>query len=99
MLRPPGWWPGRERAPGTEGWPPLLAAVRYAVRGWRAYPLVLATYEIVCSKGYDPATSAAVRSMLTVAADNAQDGLSAAGYVPLPDKFKKRLIAAINAIR
>jgi phosphate transport system substrate-binding protein len=64
-----------------------------------AYPLVLATYEIVCSKGYDPATAAALRSMLTVAADNAQDGLSAAGYVPLPDRFKKRLIAAINAIR
>ena len=64
-----------------------------------AYPLVPATYEIVCSKGYDPATSAAVRSMFTVAADNAQGGLSAAGYVPLPDKFKKRLIAAINAIR
>jgi phosphate transport system substrate-binding protein len=63
-----------------------------------AYPLVQATYEIVCSKGYDPATSAAVKSMLTVAAENAQDGLSAAGYVPLPDKFKKRLIAAINAI-
>jgi phosphate transport system substrate-binding protein len=64
-----------------------------------AYPLVPATYEIVCSKGYDPATSAALRSMLTVAADNAQDGLSAAGYVPLPDNFKKRLIAAISAIR
>src|SRR5271168_1272222 len=71
----------------------------YSTRAAGAYPLVLATYEIVCSKGYDPATSAAVRSMLTVAADNAQDGLSAAGYVPLPDKFKKRLIAAINAIR
>src|SRR3984957_17779733 len=71
----------------------------YSTRAAGAYPLVLATYEIVCSKGYDPATSAAVRSMLTVAADNAQDGLSAAGYVPLPDKFKKRLIAAINAIQ
>jgi phosphate transport system substrate-binding protein len=71
----------------------------YSTSAAGAYPLVLATYEIVCSKGYDPATSAAVRSMLTVAADNAQDGLSAAGYVPLPDKFKKRLIAAINAIR
>ncbi len=71
----------------------------YRTRAAGAYPLVLATYEIVCSKGYEPATSAAIRSMLTVAADNAQDGLSAAGYVPLPDKFKKRLIAAINAIR
>ena len=71
----------------------------YSTRAAGAYPLVMASYEIVCSKGYDPGTSAAVRSMLTVAADNAQDGLSAAGYVPLPDKFKKRLIAAINAIR
>ncbi|MFZ0717044.1 MAG: phosphate ABC transporter substrate-binding protein PstS [Mycobacterium sp.] len=71
----------------------------HRTRAAGAYPLVMATYEIVCSKGYDPATSAAVRSMLMVAADNAQDGLSAAGYVPLPDKFKKRLIAAINAIR
>jgi phosphate transport system substrate-binding protein len=70
----------------------------HRTRAAGAYPLVMATYEIVCSKGYDPATSAAVRSMLMVAADNAQDGLSAAGYVPLPDKFKKRLIAAINAI-
>jgi phosphate transport system substrate-binding protein len=71
----------------------------HSTRAAGAYPLVMATYEIVCSKGYDPATSAAVRSMFTVAADNAQDGLSAAGYVPLPDKFKKRLVAAINAIR
>ena len=41
----------------------------------------------------------ALAADFTVAADDAQDGLSAAGYVPLPDKFKKRLIAAINAIR
>ena len=71
----------------------------YRTRAVGAYPLVLATYEIVCSGGYDPATSAAVRSLLTVAADDAQDGLSDAGYIPLPDAFKKRLLAAINAIR
>jgi phosphate transport system substrate-binding protein len=71
----------------------------YRTRSAGAYPLVLATYEIVCSKGYDPATSAAVKSLLTVAADDAQGGLSTAGYVPLPDKFKKRLLTAINAIR
>jgi phosphate transport system substrate-binding protein len=70
----------------------------YSTKAAGAYPLVLATYEIVCSKGYDPATAAAVKSLLTVAADNAQSGLSAAGYVPLPDKFKQRLVAAINAI-
>jgi phosphate transport system substrate-binding protein len=71
----------------------------YRTRTTGAYPLVMATYEIVCSRGYDPATSAAVKSLLTVAADNAQGGLSTAGYIPLPDKFKKRLLTAINAIR
>ncbi len=70
----------------------------YRTRAAGAYPLVMATYEIVCSRGYEPATSAAVKSLLTVAVDNAQDGLSAAGYIPLPDKFKKRLLTAINAI-
>jgi phosphate transport system substrate-binding protein len=71
----------------------------YRTKAPGAYPLVLATYEIVCSKGYDPATTDAVKSLLTVAAEDAQSGLSAAGYVPLPDKFKHRLVAAINSIR
>lgn len=64
-----------------------------------AYPLVLATYEIVCSKGYDPATAAAVKSFLTVALNQGQTGLSQAGYIPLPDAFKRRLLSAINAIQ
>ncbi|WP_343601273.1 phosphate ABC transporter substrate-binding protein PstS [Mycobacterium sp.] len=76
----------------------LDANSMYATTKPGAYPLVLATYEIVCSKGYDPDTAAAVKSFLTVAADNGQTALSAAGYIPLPDKFKQRLIAAISAI-
>jgi phosphate transport system substrate-binding protein len=70
----------------------------YRTQAAGAYPLMMATYEIVCSRGYEPATSAAVKSLLTVAVDNAQDGLSAAGYIPLPDTFKKRLLSAISAI-
>jgi phosphate transport system substrate-binding protein len=64
-----------------------------------AYPLVLATYEIVCSTGYDPDTSRAIKSFLAVAANNGQTGLLSAGYVPLPDKVKERLITAINALQ
>ena len=64
-----------------------------------AYPLVLATYEIVCSKGYDADTAAAVKSFLTVAANDGQAGLPAAGYVPLPDSFKQRLLTAVAAIQ
>ncbi|GAY14325.1 phosphate ABC transporter substrate-binding protein PstS [Mycobacterium sp. shizuoka-1] len=70
----------------------------YATKAAGAYPLMLATYEIVCSKGYDADTSAAVKSFLTVAANDGQAGLAAAGYVPLPDAFKQRLLTAVNAI-
>ncbi|MGV0716207.1 phosphate ABC transporter substrate-binding protein PstS [Mycolicibacterium sp. XJ662] len=65
-----------------------------------AYPLVLATYEIVCSAGYDDATSAAVKSFITAAAsEQGQSDLPAAGYVPLPDRFKERLLTAVDAIQ
>lgn len=64
-----------------------------------AYPLVLATYEIVCSKGYNAETAGAVKSFLTVAANDGQAGLSSAGYIALPDSFKQRLLTAVNAIQ
>ena len=70
----------------------------YATKEPGAYPLMLATYEIVCSKGYDADTSAAVKSFLTVSANQGQAGLSAAGYVPLPDAFKERLVKSVDAI-
>lgn len=70
----------------------------YATTAPGAYPLVLATYEIVCSKGYDADTAAAVKSFLTVAATDGQAGLSAAGYSPLPEPFKERLLTAVSAI-
>ncbi|WP_414686095.1 phosphate ABC transporter substrate-binding protein PstS [Mycobacterium sp.] len=71
----------------------------YATQRPDTYPLVLASYEIVCSKGYDTDTSAAVKSFLSVAATNGQAGLTSAGYVPLPDKVKERLVSAINAVQ
>ncbi|MGE2836912.1 phosphate ABC transporter substrate-binding protein PstS [Mycobacterium sp. SMC-4] len=70
----------------------------YATQEPGAYPLMLATYEIVCSNGYDAETATAVKSFLTVAANNGQGDLSSAGYVPLPDKFKERLLTSIDAI-
>jgi phosphate transport system substrate-binding protein len=70
----------------------------YATKEAGVYPLMLATYEIVCSKGYDADTAAAVKSFLTVAANQGQANLSAAGYVPLPDAFKERLLKSVDAI-
>ncbi|OBK46217.1 phosphate ABC transporter substrate-binding protein PstS [Mycobacterium kubicae] len=71
----------------------------YGTQEPNAYPLVLASYEIVCSSGYDSDTAAAIKAFLTTAVDSGQNGLTAAGYVPLPDKLKARLIAAINALQ
>jgi phosphate transport system substrate-binding protein len=70
----------------------------YASKEPGSYPLMLATYEIVCSKGYDADTAAAVKSFLTVSANQGQANLSAAGYVPLPDSFKQRLLKSVDAI-
>jgi phosphate transport system substrate-binding protein len=63
-----------------------------------AYPLILATYELVCSKGYTPDVSQAVKAFLTTAATDGQAQLAEAGYAPLPDSFKQKLLTAISAI-
>ncbi|WP_236984442.1 phosphate ABC transporter substrate-binding protein PstS [Mycobacterium kiyosense] len=71
----------------------------YRIQDPAAYPLVMATYEVVCSRGYDADTAAAVRAFLTTAVDHGQTELPSAGYVPLPDTLKERLVAAINALQ
>lgn len=63
-----------------------------------AYPLILATYELVCSNGYPPDVAQAMKAFLTVAATDGQANLSEAGYAPLPDTFKQRLLTAVSAI-
>lgn len=72
----------------------------YTTRTPNAYPIVLATYEIVCSNYQDDPTGQAVRGFLTTAlSPEAQQGLPEAGYVPVPDRFKQRLTTAVNAIQ
>lgn len=63
-----------------------------------SYPIVLATYEIVCSKYPDPQVGTAVKAFLQSTVGAGQNGLADNGYIPIPDAFKSRLSAAINAI-
>jgi phosphate transport system substrate-binding protein len=70
----------------------------YGTKAAGAYPLLLATYEIVCSKGYDADTAKAVKAFLTVAASDGQAQLSEAGYAPLPKAFQDKILTAIKAI-
>jgi len=63
-----------------------------------AYPLVLATYEIVCSKYPDSATGAAVKAFMEATIGPGQEGLDQYGYIPLPKSFESKLETAVNAI-
>jgi len=63
-----------------------------------AYPIVLGTYSVVCSKYPDSNVAPAVKAFLSVALGKGQEGLTDNGYIPVPDSFKSKLTAAINAI-
>ncbi len=63
-----------------------------------SYPIVLATYEIVCSKYPDAQVGVAVRAFLQSTIGAGQTGLADNGYIPIPDAFKSRLSTAVNAI-
>src|SRR5262249_30307239 len=63
-----------------------------------SYPIVLPTYEIVCSKYPDSQVGTAVKAFLQSTIGAGQNGLADNGYIPIPDSFKSRLSASVNAI-
>jgi phosphate transport system substrate-binding protein len=63
-----------------------------------SYPIVLATYEIVCSKYPDAQVGTAVKAFLQSTIGAGQSGLTDNGYIPIPDSFKPKLSTAVNAI-
>lgn len=63
-----------------------------------AYPIVLATYEIVCSKYPDASTGAAVKAFMQATIGAGQTGLDQYGYIPMPSSFQSKLSAAVNGI-
>lgn len=65
-----------------------------------AYPLVLTTYEIVCSAGYDEQTRGLVKNFLKVVLEEGQGPeLEELGYIPVQGEFKDKLSAAVDAIK
>ena len=62
------------------------------------YPIVLATYEIVCSKYPNPEDSQAVKSFLQTAIGPGQIDLNKTGYIPLAPDFQARVSSAVDAI-
>ncbi len=63
-----------------------------------AYPIVLATYEVVCSKYPDSQVGTAVKAFLQATIGPGQNGLAHNGYIPIPAAFKARLSTAVDTI-
>ena len=63
-----------------------------------SYPIMLATYEIVCSKYPDAEVATAVKAFMHSALGNGQSGLEENGYIPVPETFKERLTTSVDAI-
>ena len=71
----------------------------YATKEAGAYPILLVTYEIVCSKAKDPAKAKLVKAFLkSFAAPGEQTKLQDIGYAPLPTSVQSKVAAAIDAL-
>ncbi len=78
----------------------LRLKLDYATKEAGAYPILLVTYEIVCSKYPDAAKGAQVKSFLEhFASSQVQGGLEEIGYAPLPEDTRTKVAAAIDAMQ
>jgi phosphate transport system substrate-binding protein len=73
---------------------------KYSGMGAGAYPALLVTYEIVCSKGLPADKTAIVKDFLTyfVSAET-QKSLESISYAPLPDELQSKVKTAVSAIQ
>jgi phosphate transport system substrate-binding protein len=76
----------------------LSLKLDYATKASGAYPIILVTYEIVCSKYSDANIGKQVKAFLGYTSAAGQDKLKDLGYAPLPDSIKTQVQAAINGI-
>lgn len=77
----------------------LRLKLDYTTKEAGAYPVLLVTYEIVCSKGLDADKTSLLKSFLTYfSSTDTQKGLEEIGYAPLPDEVRTKVDAAIKAI-
>jgi phosphate transport system substrate-binding protein len=75
----------------------LSLKIDYNTKAAGAYPVVLVTYEIVCSKGTPADKLPLLKSFLGfLASKDGQAKLSQIGYAPLPDTIQTKVTASIN---
>lgn len=77
----------------------LRLKLDYAVKEAGVYPIVLVTYQVVCSKGLPAEKTAVLKGFLKHLADpGVQKKLEEVGYAPLPAEVLTKVGTAIDAI-
>ena len=77
----------------------LIVSLKYTDLGENVYPMVMVTYEIVCSKGLDAAQGALMKDFLIYASSpDAQATLVDQGYAPLPEGMLTKVHDAVEAL-
>jgi phosphate transport system substrate-binding protein len=76
----------------------LSLSIDYAVKTPGAYPIVLVTYEIVCSKYKDSSTATFVKDFLNYTINGGQQQLLQLGYAPLPSALAGKVKKSIATI-
>ncbi|KYH42924.1 phosphate ABC transporter substrate-binding protein PstS [Branchiibius sp. NY16-3462-2] len=77
----------------------LKLKLDYATKEAGAYPIILVTYEIVCSKYPNASTGSAVKAFLSYMASNDfQSTLTKVGSAPLPTDIQSKVQTAVAAI-
>ena len=77
----------------------LKLEIDYNTKTAGAYPLVLVTYEIACSKGTAADKLPAIKGFLTyTSSSEGQQALTELGYAPLPETMRTKVAASAAAI-
>ncbi len=76
----------------------LTLKIDYATKTPGAYPIILVTYEIVCTKYKDAAVGTFVKDFLTYTSSDGQALLTGLGYAPLPSALQTKVQASVAKI-
>jgi phosphate transport system substrate-binding protein len=76
----------------------LSLKINYATKASGAYPIVLTTYEIACTKYKDATAGTFVKNFLKYTVDGGQSLLAGLGYAPLPAALQAKVKASIAKI-
>jgi phosphate transport system substrate-binding protein len=77
----------------------VVLKINYGLKAAGAYPAILATYEITCTKGLTADQAKFVKSFLTYTAGEAgQAELTKLGYSPLPAELATKVRSAVDSL-